>query len=52
MGEDFEYDIVIEEFKCDDTTTFVKESDIGVYLLEVNVKNESDFDILQWWKKS
>ena len=46
VGEEFEYDTVIEELEYDDTTTFVKESEIDVYLLEANVKNESDFDIL------
>ncbi|XP_038893897.1 uncharacterized protein LOC120082692 isoform X2 [Benincasa hispida] len=27
-------------------------SEIDIYLLKANVKNEGDFDILQWWKKN
>lgn len=52
VGENFNYDTMIGDFECDETTTFDKESEIDVYLLKSDVKNEHDFDILQWWKNN
>ncbi|KAA0037104.1 transposase [Cucumis melo var. makuwa] len=44
-------DTIVEEFEDDATTSFKHGSlEIDIYLLEVNIRTEGDFDILQWWK--
>ena len=50
MGEDFVYDTIVEEIEGDVTTIPFEQgsSEIDNYLLEANVRNEGDFDILQW----
>ncbi|KAL0546139.1 hypothetical protein IC582_016045 [Cucumis melo] len=51
VGEDFVYDMIVEEFEDDSTTPFEQgSSEIDIYLLEANVRTKGDFDILQWWK--
>uniref|UniRef100_A0A9I9EAA5 HAT C-terminal dimerisation domain-containing protein n=1 Tax=Cucumis melo TaxID=3656 RepID=A0A9I9EAA5_CUCME len=51
VGEDFVYDMIVEEFEDDSTTPFEQGSlEIDIYLLEANVRTKGDFDILQWWK--
>ncbi|XP_038885835.1 zinc finger BED domain-containing protein RICESLEEPER 2-like [Benincasa hispida] len=50
VGEDFVYDTIGIDFEGDETTPFKQGSEIDIYLLEANVKNEGDFNILQWWK--
>lgn len=49
--ENFNYDI-IPQFKSVETTSFDKESEIDVYLLETLAKDSSSFDILYWWKQN
>ncbi|XP_038888299.1 zinc finger BED domain-containing protein RICESLEEPER 2-like isoform X2 [Benincasa hispida] len=43
---------ITNSFKIDETTTFDKESEIDVYLLESLTPADSNFDILRWWKEN
>lgn len=47
VGEDFVYDMIVEEFEGDVTIAPFEygSSDIDIYLLETNVRNDGDFDI-------
>ncbi|KAA0056156.1 transposase [Cucumis melo var. makuwa] len=42
VGEDFVYDTIVKEFEDDSTTPFEQgSSEIGIYLLEANVRTEA-----------